>query len=41
MKRKLIMNLQLCGFGQMARPFFEADGGAGKLFSADPSDPGS
>ncbi|WP_260458026.1 MULTISPECIES: DUF4355 domain-containing protein [unclassified Clostridium] len=29
MKRKLIMNLQLCGFGQMARPFFEADGGAG------------
>ena len=29
MKRKLIMNLQLFGFGTMARPFLNADGGAG------------
>ncbi|MDU4326017.1 MAG: DUF4355 domain-containing protein [Clostridium celatum] len=29
MKRKLIMNLQLFGFGTMARPFLNADDGAG------------
>lgn len=29
MKRNLIMNLQLFGLGQVSRPFFNADGGAG------------
>ena len=29
MKRKLIMNLQLFGLGQVSRPFLNADSGAG------------